>query len=83
MLFQPLRKREPPKSLDQILGQQSTYLEAQKSLSIDEIAKKAAESIPNASVEGISFPRDSVGVYAANMKAPGAAKTGDISIIKR
>jgi uncharacterized iron-regulated membrane protein len=72
---------EPPKSIESIIGQQSTYQAGKEPKAIDLVVEKANQEIPGGVVEGVTLPLDSVGTYGMNIIAPGAAKTGDVSLI--
>ena len=72
---------EPPQSIEAILGQQSVYQPDKSPLPVDSVVQMANQEIPGGEVEGITLPHDSVGTYGMNILAPGAAKTGDVSLI--
>jgi uncharacterized iron-regulated membrane protein len=71
----------PPESLESILGRQSIYKEGNQPLTVEEVIEIGSKEIPDGVVRGISFPRDSVGVYQVSIIAPGPAVTGDFSIV--
>ncbi|MEM8886431.1 MAG: PepSY-associated TM helix domain-containing protein [Bacteroidota bacterium] len=67
---------EPPQSLSSILNQKSAYVEGQNTLSITEIEALSMKAMPEGEVMGISFPRDTAGVYTVNIIEESVAETG-------
>ncbi|GAA4822557.1 PepSY-associated TM helix domain-containing protein [Algivirga pacifica] len=73
---------EPPKSIESILGQQSTY-DANNPIpmKVEEVMAIANREIEGGAVKGITLPHDSLGTYEMNIIAPGYAETGDRSLV--
>lgn len=68
---------QSPQSVAGIFGQQSSYTEGAKELSVGEIASTARKTFPEAELLGMAVPLTPQTVYRLDMKSKGVAKTGN------
>lgn len=65
-----------PDALRQVFDNKSTYHASYKKLSAQEMVAKAGKPFPDARLESIFYPKDSLGTYMLSYSSAGTAHTG-------